>query len=135
MIHRDPCRFVVLATLIAVLLAGCSSPSTAALPTSAKDTNQTADEAAVRQTIADIARRVNADDLGFVDVFADDAIIIGSGGPDVVGAKAIRTLYTDLMKQASLRVDFVTNEVTVVDGLAVERGHYSLVITDKATGN
>src|SRR6516225_1909004 len=103
---QDLCRFAAVCTFIAVALAGCSSPSSAA-----KETNTTAvDEAAIRQTIADIARRVNADDISFVDVFADDAIIIGSGGPDIVGAKAIRTLYTDLMKQASLRVNFTTAE-------------------------
>ena len=130
MLQRNLCRFAALCAFIAVVLAGCTSPSTAA-----KETNTTAaDEAAVRQTIADIGRRVNADDLSFVDVFADDAIIIGSGGPDVVGAKAIRALYTDLMKQASLRVNFTTAEVTVADSVAVERGNYSLVITDKATG-
>jgi uncharacterized protein (TIGR02246 family) len=127
---QDLCRFAAVCTFIAVALAACSSPSTAA-----KETNTTAaDEAAIRQTIADIARRVNADDISFVDVFADDAIIIGSGGPDVVGAKAIRALYTDLMKQATLRVNFTTAEVTVADGLAMERGNYTLVITDKATG-
>ena len=130
MLPRDLCRFAAVCAFIAAALVGCSSPSTAA-----KETNTTtADEAAVRQTIADIARRVNADDISFVDVFADDAIIIGSGGPDVVGAKAIRELYTNLMKQASLRVDFTTAEVVVADGLAMERGHYSLVITDRTTG-
>lgn len=108
---------------MAIALCGCASKPVAA-----------ADEAAIRRTIADLEQRINQGDTGFVNVFANDAIIIAPSSPDIVGFDAIRKMYTDLMKQASMTVHFSTEEVVVTGDMAFEHGTYTLRIADKATG-
>jgi uncharacterized protein (TIGR02246 family) len=107
--------------VLAVALSGCAS-------------NHASEEAAVRRTIADLERRINQGDPGFVDVFAKDAVIIAPGAPDIVGFDAIRTLYTGILKQASMTVHFATSEVVVAGDLAYEHGTYTLRIADEASG-
>jgi uncharacterized protein (TIGR02246 family) len=115
----------LLAVLLALGLCGCASR----LPDHTK-----ADEAAVRRTIAGVEQQINQGDLGFVNVFANDAIIIAPSAPDIVGLDAIRKMYTDMMKQASMTVHFSTEEVAVTGDMAYEHGTYTLRIADKATG-
>ena len=73
-------------------------------------------------------------DTGFVNVFANDAVIIAPSSPDIVGPNAIRKLYKGLMKQDSLTVHFSTEEAAISGDTAFERGTYTLRITDNATG-
>jgi uncharacterized protein (TIGR02246 family) len=112
----------LLAAWIAIGLCGCAS-------------KPAADEAAVRRTIADIEQKINLGDTSFVNVFANDAVIIAPSAPDIVGLDAIRTMYTGLMKQDAMTVHFSTEEVQVSGDMAFERGTYTLRITDKATGH
>jgi ketosteroid isomerase-like protein len=120
MTHRAAClAFVV------IVLSGCASQHT---------DQAKADEAAVRRTIADLEQRINRGDIGFVNVFANDAIIIAPSAPDIVGFDAIRKLYTDMMKGAAMTVHFSTEEVAVAGDMAWERGSYTLRIADKTTG-
>jgi len=106
---------------LAVVLSGCAS-------------NPNAEEAAIRRTIANLEQRINQGDPGFVDIFAKDAIIIAPAAPDIVGFDAIRTMYTGILKQASMTIHFSTEEVAVAGDLAYERGTYTLRIADKASG-
>ncbi len=123
MTHQPRRSTWILTTLIAAALSGCAAHS-----------NPTADEAAVRHTLADTERRINHGDIGFVDVFAKDAVIIAPSSPDIVGYDAIRKLYADMMKQASMTVHFSTQEVAVSGDMAYEHGTYTLRIVDKSTG-
>jgi uncharacterized protein (TIGR02246 family) len=120
-----------LAAVIAATLGGCSTKPVTA--TRGPDQAE-ADEAAVRRTLADTAQRINQGDLGFVDVFAKDAVIIAPSSPDIVGFDAIRTMYADTMKQFSMTVHFSTEEVAIAGDLAYERGTYTLKLSDKASG-
>ncbi len=110
----------ILAGALAIALCGCASTK--------------GDEAAVRRTIAGIEQQINQGEIGFVNIFANDSVIIAPSSPDIVGLDAIRKMYTDLMKQASMTVHFSTEEVTVSGDIAFERGTYTLRIADKATG-
>ena len=109
----------------ASLLLGCSS---------SVNSEAAADEAAVRQTLKNLEMRINLGDKGFVDVFANDAVIIAPGTPDVVGFPAIRTMYLGLMEGNTMKVRFSTEEVVVSGDLAYEHGTDTLKLTDKATG-
>ncbi len=111
------------AAVVAIGLWGCASKPTTA-----------ADEAAIRGTIAGIEQQINQGDAGFVNVFANDAVIIAPSSPDIVGLDAIRKMYSDLMKQDSMTVHFSTEEVAVTGDMAFEHGTYTLRIADKATG-
>lgn len=93
-----------------------------------------ADEAAIRQTLANLVQRINQGDLGFVDVFAKDAVIIAPSAPDIVGYDAIRNLYAGIMQTTAMNVQFSTQEVVVAGDLAYEHGTYTLKMTDKASG-
>ncbi|HLI83379.1 MAG TPA: nuclear transport factor 2 family protein [Bryobacteraceae bacterium] len=73
-----------------------------------------ADEIAIRHLLATLEQQINRGDLGFVNVFAKDAVIIAPGAPDVVGFNAIRALYAGLMQQNSLTVHFSTQEVVAL---------------------
>jgi uncharacterized protein (TIGR02246 family) len=116
---------------IAVMLTGCASNPAG---TTGGAERAKADEAAIRRTIAGLEQRINQGDAGFVDIFAKDAVIIAPAAPDVVGFEAIRTMYTDMLKQVSMTVHFSTDEVAVAGDLAYERGTYTLKIADKASG-
>ena len=61
---------------MAIGLCGCASK----LPGNPEQAK--ADEAAVRQTIAGIEQQINRGDIGFVNVFANDAVIIAPLSPD-----------------------------------------------------
>jgi uncharacterized protein (TIGR02246 family) len=113
----------ILTALMAAALWGCGGTS-----------QPQADEAAIRRTLADLERRINQGDAGFVDVFAKDAVIIAPSAPDIVGYDAIRRVYEDLMKQALLTVHFATSEIVVSGDLAYEHGTYTLRIVDKISG-
>ena len=113
----------LLAAVLATGLCGCASKRAAA-----------ADEAAVRRTIADVEQKINQGDIGFVNVFANDAVIIAPSSPDIVGLDAIRAMYAGIMKQASMTVHFSTEEVAVAGDMAFEHGTYTLRIADKTTG-
>jgi ketosteroid isomerase-like protein len=116
---------------LAVMLSGCASHPVA---TTTAPEQEKVQEAALRRTIADLEQRINRGDPGFVDTFANDAVIIAPAAPDVVGFDAIRTMYTGMMKQFSMTVHFSTDEIAVAGDLAYERGTYTLKISDKASG-
>ena len=108
---------------IAVVLAGCIARPT-----------PSADEAAIRQTLAELERKINQGDVSFTDVFAKDAVIVAPSAPDVVGFDAIHKMYADLMNQVAMTVHFSTEEIAVMGDMAYERGTYTLRIADKSSG-
>jgi uncharacterized protein (TIGR02246 family) len=93
-----------------------------------------ADESAIRRLLTETEQQINRGDLSFVNVFAQDAVIIAPAAPDVVGFDGIRSLYTSVMQQNSMTVHFSTEEIAVAGDLAYEHGTYTLRISDKHTG-
>jgi len=124
--RRKLLRFACVAIVAAVLTGCAADPNRAA---SAK-----ADEDAVRKALTTTEQRINQGDIGFVDVFAKDAVIIAPGAPDISGFDAIRSMYSGLMEKTAMNVHFSTEEVAVAGDLAYEHGTYSLKMTDKASG-
>lgn len=116
---------------LAVMLNGCASNPAV---TSIADEHRKTDEAAIRATLAGLEQRINRGDPGFVDIFAQDAVIIAPEAADIVGLDAIRSMYTGLMKQDAMTVHFSTEEIAVSGDLAYERGTYTLKIADKSSG-
>jgi uncharacterized protein (TIGR02246 family) len=121
----------VLLMVLAATLGACTARPAAGI---ARAEQSRADEAAIRKLLANLEKQINAGDLGFMDVFARDAVIIAPSAPDITGYDAIRTLYEGIMKQASMTVRFSTEEVAVAGDLAYEHGTYTLRISDKNTG-
>ncbi len=125
-----PVTFAFAALAIAAL-SGCAAPPA---PAATRPDRSEADAAAIRRTLADLEQRVNRDDIGFVDVFTSDAVVIAPDTPDVVGIDAIRALYTDTLAKMHLTMHFTTEEIVVEGDLAYERGRYTLKVSDKASG-
>ena len=116
--------------IIAVTLGSCTTDRR----TRSGDADQVkADEVAVRRTLADTERRINEGDLGFVDVFAKDAIIIAPSTPNIIGLDAIRRAYAGALKQTFMEVHFSTEEVAIAGELAYERGTYTLRTLDRVS--
>ena len=130
-LYRLSPRHTLAAALATMFLAACSAPSgtPGAASSSAEDTAQ------IRQFLKHVEDVFDAGDLdAAVDVFADDAMILGQGAPDAIGKAAIRDVYQAALAQANLKVRFHTEEIYTLGDLAYERGTYTLTISDKATG-
>ena len=94
-----------------------------------------ADVVAIRALLAEIERTFSAGDLDAgMAVFADDAVIMGQGSPDVVGTPTIREMYAQMMEAFDIEAVLSTEEIEVLGDLAYERGTYTLKLTDKASG-
>ncbi len=129
-------RAAVATAALVASFAGCTAPAAppGAPPAATSESRAEADAADIRRTLADLEARINRSDIGFVDVFTRDAVIVAPDTPDVVGYDAIRALYAQTLAQVSLTVHFTTDEIEVREDLAFERGSYTLRITDKASG-
>ena len=110
------------------MLVGCAAKSPGGT------TDPRADETTIRQTLANVEQRINQGDIGFVDVFAKDAVIIAPSTPDILGFDAIRAMYAGIMQTTAMNVHFSTEEVVVAGDLAYEHGTYTLKMSDKASG-
>jgi uncharacterized protein (TIGR02246 family) len=114
-----------------VALAACTQRSSETASPSAT----AADVAAIEALLAEIERTFEAGDLeAAMTVFADDAVIMGQGAPDVAGAEAIRAMYAGLLDQFAVSADLTSEEIEVAGDLAYERGTYTLTLTQKSDG-
>jgi ketosteroid isomerase-like protein len=97
--------------------------------------NATDDVAQIRTFLAHIEQVFVAGNLdAAVAVFTDDAMIVNDGTLGAEGKDAIRALYASALATTSLHVRFHTEEIASREGLAYERGTYTLDTIDKATG-
>lgn len=127
-----PTAFLAHALALAVLaVSACAAPPA---PAPAAQDRAGTDADAIRRTLADLEQRVNRGDVGFVDIFTSDAVVVAPDTPDVVGIDAIRALYSDTLAKMRLAMHFTTEEIVVAGDLAYERGRYTLKISDKASG-
>jgi uncharacterized protein (TIGR02246 family) len=112
-------------------LAACTQPS----QESTSAGQAAADVAAIQALLVDIERTFEAGDLdAAMAVFADDAVIMGQGAPDVAGAEAIRAMYMGMLEQFAIAADLTSEEIEVAGDLAYERGTYTLKLTQKSDG-
>ena len=113
----------------AVTLAGCAQPAPA--PSTPPDT-RAADEAALRNRIKDWSAAAQAKDAAkFVSVYADDAVVMMAGAPDIRGITAIREGIPAMMQDPAFALSFEADEVEVARSgdLAYETGSYSMTMT------
>ncbi|HEY3823036.1 MAG TPA: nuclear transport factor 2 family protein [Bryobacteraceae bacterium] len=127
-------RFSKLALLAAIAATLCACAAKPAAESQSGKDQSGKDETAIRQLLANTERRINADDLSFVDAFAKDAVIIAPSAPDISGYDAIRAMYDGVMKQASMTVHFSTEEIVPAGDLAYEHGTYTFRMVDRKTG-
>jgi uncharacterized protein (TIGR02246 family) len=114
----------------AMALAACAPPPAPA-PSAAPDT-RAADEAALRGIIKDWAAAAQAKDAAkFVSLYADDAVVMMAGAPDIRGIAAIREGIPAMMQDPAFALSFEADTVEVARSgdLAYETGTYSMTMT------
>jgi ketosteroid isomerase-like protein len=121
---------VALAGIAAFAMTGCMKAADAAADTTKIAESIKAQEVAWEKGYAD--KDINV----LAGQYADDAALINPGEPvatsDVDRRKALGALITD----PNLKLNFAADRVTVASAgdLATSRGHYTLTMTDKASG-
>ncbi len=114
----------------AMALAACAPPPAPA-PSAPPDT-RAADEAALRAIIKDWAAAAQAKDAAkFVSLYADDAVVMMAGAPDLRGLAAIREGIPAMMQDPAFALSFEADTVEVARSgdLAYETGSYSMTMT------
>jgi uncharacterized protein (TIGR02246 family) len=114
----------------AVTLAACAQPPAPA-PTPPPDT-RAADEATLRTLIKDWSAAAQAKDASkFVSVYADDAVVMMAGVPDIKGIAAIREAIPAMMQDPAFALSFEADKVEVARSgdLAFETGGYTMTMT------
>jgi uncharacterized protein (TIGR02246 family) len=117
-------RFVA---MVAVLVAvGCTQR-----PAEPPDT-RAADEAAIRASIREWSAAAQAKDAAkFVSFYADDAVVMMAGAPDISGIAAIREGIGGMMQDPAFALSFEADNVVVAlsGDLAYETGAYTMSMT------
>lgn len=119
------------ASLAAALFLAACAQQPAPEPSAPPDT-RAADEAALRALIKDWAAAARAKDAAkFVAVYADDAVVMMAGAPDIRGLAAIREGIPAMMQDPAFALSFEADTVEVARSgdLAYETGSYSMTMT------
>jgi uncharacterized protein (TIGR02246 family) len=113
--------------MVAVLVAiGCAQR-----PAEPPDT-RAADEAAIRASIREWSAAAQAKDAAkFVSFYAENAVVMMAGTPDISGIAAIREGIGGMMQDPNFTLSFEAENVVVARSgdLAYETGAYSMSMT------
>jgi uncharacterized protein (TIGR02246 family) len=109
-------------TAAVLSFVGCSS-----------EPDTSADAAAIRTAVAEwsaAARAENAE--AFASFYADDAVLMLEGAPDVSGKTAIRETIEGMMQDPNFALGFTTTNIVVAGSgdLAYETGRYVITSSD-----
>jgi uncharacterized protein (TIGR02246 family) len=121
--------------LLAAALAVTACMHQAPAPSAPPDT-RAADEAALRGLIKEWSAAAQAKDAAkFVSVYADDAVVMLAGAPDIRGIAAIREGIPHMMQDPAFALSFEADTVVVARSgdLAYETGSYSMTTTGPDT--
>ncbi len=124
-------RLLFAAIAAACFAAGCSQ--TQQQPPAMPDTRAT-DEATIRAADQDFVKCAEAKDLDkCMSLYADDAVLLGSGAPAAVGKDNVRKFIQGLLAAPGLKLTVNTTSVTVARSgdLAIDQGTVEATITDK----
>ena len=119
------------ASLAAALALAACTQQPAPAPSAPPDT-RAADEAALRALIKDWAAAAQAKDAAkFVSIYADDAVVMMAGAPDIRGIAAIREGIPGMMQDPAFALSFEADKVEVARSgdLAYETGSYAMTMT------
>jgi len=119
------------ASLAAALALAACAQQPAPAPSAPPDT-RAADEATLRALIKDWSAAAQAKDAAkFVSLYADDAVVMMAGAPDIEGLAAIREGIPAMMQDPAFALSFEADRVEVARSgdLAFETGSYSMTMT------
>jgi uncharacterized protein (TIGR02246 family) len=127
-------RLLFVMTLTTTLFAaGCAAEAPA--PVEPPDT-RAQDEAAIRSAAQEMVAAAAAKDVEkFVSFYADDAVVMLSGAPDLDGKAAIRETLGGMMMDPAFALKFDVKQVEVARSgdIAYGTDDYVITTTDAAT--
>ena len=115
--------------LCVMLLAGCASGTSRA--TSEEQNAARVGENVIRSLVAALAA---GDAEAVASLFADDAVLMGSGAPDETGVGAIRKSYEETFAAYSVQAQGVAVETKLFGEYGFSRGTYTATLIPKAGG-
>ncbi len=116
--------FAVLLSALLLLVSAC-----------AQKVNDPADIAAIKKSVDDYVKAVNAGDAGAVAALMTDKTVYADVNvPVAVGATAIRTQSQAYFDQFKFEFSAPVEDVRVAGDLAAARGTWNVKLTPKATG-
>lgn len=121
-----------LAILVPILALTACAPQPAAEPPAPPDT-RAADAATIHTAVQAWSAAAQAKDIeGFVSVYAEEAVLMLEGAPDIQGVEAIREGIAGMMQDPNFDLSFEADDVVVARSgdLAYETGTYSLTLSD-----
>ena len=126
------CGLVAVSMLFSACLPG-NGTSTASTNTSSAASDQTAERRQIGAAAARIWEAVaRADSAAILSDYADDAIVLGSGGPAVQGKPAVAAFLQGLFAGNTLKdVNGNVTDIMISGDLAVETGTYAMTVIPK----
>jgi uncharacterized protein (TIGR02246 family) len=101
----------------------------------AQKVNDPADVQAIKKSVDDYTKAINAGDAGAVaDLATDKTVYAYPNIPTTVGKEAIRSLHQTFFSQVKIDFSAPVEDVRVVGELAIARGTWTEKITPKAPG-
>jgi ketosteroid isomerase-like protein len=116
--------------LMALVVGGCGGKDRAS------KTDVAADEAAIRQSLAEIQRAFNAGEYDAMFAqYRDDVLVSAPGQPEIVGKAEWRAGFGKMPSNVALKVRFDTQEISVSGDLGYERGTFTMDMADRSSGS
>jgi uncharacterized protein (TIGR02246 family) len=132
-LHKN-LRFMFLAAAAACVAAGCVQNFQKPAEPAAMPDTRAADEAAIRAADAEFVKDAEAKDLDkCMALYADDAVLLGSGAPAAVGKDSVRKFIQGMLAAPGLKLTLNTTSVMVARSgdLAMDQGTVEATVTDK----
>ena len=122
---------------VSMLLSACSPASNGTTSDPGNASAATSDRAAARQQIEAAAARIweavaRGDSAAILADYADDGIVLGSGGPMFQGKPAVAAFLQGLFAENTLKdVKGHVTDIMISGDLAVETGTYAMTVIPK----
>lgn len=125
--------FLVNTLLSSTLFFSCKNAETEAPATPAFDlaVAKTEIEAMNKMTMDAFAK---SDSVSIANAYTDDAKLMFTGAPAVVGKAAIQSIYSGYMKSGVTKVNIVTTAVMGNEELLSEEGNITIYVQDHVVG-
>jgi uncharacterized protein (TIGR02246 family) len=122
------------AVAAACVAAGCVQNFQKPADQAAMPDTRAADEATIRSADQDFVKCAEAKDLDkCMSLYADDAVLLGSGAPAAVGKDSVRKFIQGMLAVPGLKLTVNTTSIMVARSgdLAMDQGTVEATITDK----
>jgi uncharacterized protein (TIGR02246 family) len=126
-------RFLITTLLSSTLFFSCVNLETKGTAKSSFDlaTAKTEIEAMNKMTMDAFAK---GDSVSIANVYTDDAKLMFTGAPAVVGKAAIQSIYGGYIKSGISKVNIVTTAVMGTEEMLAEEGNITIYVQDQIVG-